>query len=303
MNKDIIWTDLTKEEIVEKLAKEGIKASKTVIKKLLRKYGYRRRKAKKTKTMGESKDRNEQFENISLLRSYYETTGNPIISIDTKKKEYIGNFYRDGKLLTKEDIEVYDHDYSSFADGIVIPHGIYDLKRNSGYINIGVSKDTSEFACDCIRQWWYDVGKKLYLNATSILVLCDGGGSNSSRYYIFKEDLIKLVDELGIEIRIAHYPPYTSKYNPIEHRLFPHITRACQGAIFKSVNLVKKLIMKTSTKTGLTVKVNIIDKIYQTGREVAKGFKETIHENSQIIFHEILPNWNYSVVPMNMEII
>ncbi len=303
MNEEIIWTDLTKEEIVEKLAMVGVKASKTVVKKLLKKHRYRRRKAKKTKAMGKNKNRNEQFENISILRSFQEATENPIISLDTKKKELIGNFYRDGKLLSKEEIEVYDHDFPSFADGVIIPHGIYDLKRNTGYINIGVSRDTGEFACDCIRKWWYEVGKKLYPNATSILVLCDGGGSNSSRHYLFKEDLIKLVDELGVEIRIAHYPPYTSKYNPIEHRLFPHVTRACQGVIFKSIDLVRKLMMKTSTKTGLSVKVNVIDKIYETKRKVAKGFKETIHENSQIIFHDILPKWNYSVVPKTLQVI
>jgi hypothetical protein len=121
----------------------------------------------------------------------------------------------------------------------------------------------------------------------------DGGGSNNSNHYIFKEDLQKLVDELGIEIRIAHYPPYTSKYNPIEHRLFPHVTRACQGVIFTSLELVKKLMAKTQTKTGLSVVVNVIDKIYTTGRKVADGFKETM----KIIFDEYLPKWNYRVVP------
>ncbi len=303
MNKEVIWTDLTKKEIGEQLAELGIMVSKTVVSKLLKKHGYKRRKAKKAKGMKESTDRNEQFENIAFLRSVYEETGNPIISVDTKKKELLGNFYREGKLLSKEAMEVYDHDFPSFADGIIIPHGIYDVRKNTGYITIGQSKDTSEFCCDNIRNWWYDEGKKRYPTATSILVLCDGGGSNSARTYIFKEDLIRLADELGIEIRISHYPPYTSKYNPIEHRLFPHITRACQGVVFKTVELVKQLMMKTSTKTGLSVTVKVTDKLYEIKRKVAEGFKETIRENAQIIFHEILPRLNYSVLPKNLHVI
>ena len=183
--------------------------------------------------------RNEQFENIVRLRDVHIAQGNPVISMDTKKKEYLGNFYRAGHLYTTEELQVYDHDFNSQAEGIVIPHGIYDVQRNTGYIHLGTSHDTSEFACDCIRDWWYKQGHLDYPHATTILVLCDGGGSNSSRHYIFKQDLQALADELGIEIRIAHYPPYTSKYNPIEHRMFPHVTRACQGVVFKSIELVK----------------------------------------------------------------
>jgi len=125
------------------------------------------------------------------------------------------------------------------------------------------------------------------------LIKCDGGGSNNSNHYIFKSDLQKLVNELNLEIRIAHYPPYTSKYNPIEHRLFPHVTRACQGVIFTSIELVKELMEKTHTKTGLSVVVNVLDKVYKTGRKVAEGFKETM----KIIFDEYLPKWNYRAVP------
>lgn len=216
-----------------------------------------------------------------------------MLSMDTKKKEYLGNFYRDGHLYTLEQLLTYDHDFTSLAQGVVIPHGLYDLKQNSAYINLGTSKETSEFACDCLRNWWYQQGLTDYAQATSILLLCDGGGSNSSRHFIFKQDLQKLVDEIGVEIRIAHYPPYTSKYNPIEHRLFPHVTRACQGVIFTSLELVKKLIEKTRTSTGLKVTVQIIDKVYETARKVADDFKETM----QIVFDDYLPQWNYTAVP------
>jgi hypothetical protein len=175
---------------------------------------------------------------------------------------------------------------------VVIPHGIYDLARNTGYLHLGTSHDTSEFACDHLRHWWNKHGARHYPQATSILILCDGGGSNSSRYYIFKQKLQKLADRIGIEIRIAHYPPYCSKYNPIEHRLFPHVTRACQGVVFKSVELVKRLMEKTHTKKGLDVFVKIVRKTYQTGRKVAKDFKE----NMRIVFDQYLPQWNYRAV-------
>ena len=238
-------------------------------------------------------NRNEQFVNINNKKAEYNSSKNPIISIDTKKKEKLGNFYRDGRLYTQGELHTYDHDFASFAEGVVIPHGIYDCKNNTAYINIGTSKDTGEFACDCLRNWWYNEGKIEYPDATSILILCDGGGSNSSRHYLFKEDLQKLVDEIGIEIRIAHYPPYCSKYNPIEHRLFPHVTRACQGVIFKDMQIVKDLMEKTETRKGLKATVQIVDKVYETGRKVAEGFKE----NMKIVFDKILPAWNYRAIP------
>jgi hypothetical protein len=205
----------------------------------------------------------------------------------------IGKLYRDGQLYTQEAIEVFDHDWASLAEGVAIPHGLYDLADNVGYIQIGTSHDTSEFACDSIRYWWNTYGKQRYPLAHSILLLCDGGGSNSSRHYIFKQDLLALANELGIEIRLAHYPPYTSKYNPIEHRLFPHLTRVCQGVIFDSVQTVQELMATATTRTGLSVLTTILDKTYQTGRKVALDFKSTM----KIVFDEFLPQWNYTAQP------
>jgi hypothetical protein len=294
MSADIIWTNLTKQEIADRLfEKHGVSVSTLVVGKLLKKYNYRRRKAQKSKSMKTVENRNEQFENIARLKSEYQTKGSPVISMDTKKKEDLGNYYREGRLYCKEVVQTWDHDFNSFASGVVIPHGIFDITQNCGYINVGTSKDTSEFACDCLRNWWYNLGRRSYPDTTSILILCDGGGSNSSRHYIFKEDIQNLVDEIGVEIRIAHYPPYTSKYNPIEHRLFPHVTKACQGVVFKDVDTVKRLIENTKTKTGLKVIVEVIDTIYKTGRKVSNGFKE----NMKIKFDEYLPQWNYSSVP------
>ncbi len=243
--------------------------------------------------MKEVAHRNEQFEQIAELKASYREAGNPILSMDSKKKEPVGNFYRDGTLYTTGEVTTYDHDFPSFAEGVIIPHAIYDLHRNHGFINIGTSRDTSEFACDSLRNWWYQQGRAAYPNASSILVLCDGGGSNNARHYIFKQDLQALVDEIGVEIRIAHFPPYCSKYNPVEHRLFPHLTRACQGVIFKSREIVCELMAKTQTRQGLSVTVNVIDQVYETGRKVADDFKQ----NMPIIFDDLLPQWNYTAIP------
>ena len=213
--------------------------------------------------------------------------------MDTKKKELLGNFYRDGRLYTREVIGVFDHDFPSAADGVVIPHGLHDVGKNLGHVNLGTSHDTSQFACDSLERWWLQEGRTQYPRAARLLLLCDGGGSNGAGRYVFKEALQKLADRLGLEVRVAHYPPYCSKYNPIEHRLFPHVTRACQGVVFHTVGLVKGLIEKTRTSKGLAVTVDVIDKVYETGRACAAGFKKSM----KIAFDEFLPQWNYRAIP------
>jgi hypothetical protein len=293
LRQDMKWTTLTLDQIADRLAEAGTPVSVTVVKQLLRKHGYVKRKARKSRSMGEQADRNRQFENIARLKQQYLGSDNPILSIDTTKKELVGNFYREGRLYARETIETFDHDFPSAASGVIIPHGLYDVKRNDGHVNLGTSHDPSEFACDSIGRWWESRGRALYPRATSMLLLCDGGGSNSASQYLFKEDLQRLVDRIGIEIRVAPYPPYRSKYNPIEHRLFPHLTRACQGVIFEGVELVKELMERAKTSTGLRVTVDILDKVYRTGRKYAEGFKE----NLKIVFDEILPKGNYRVIP------
>ena len=294
MDETVRWTDLSVKEIRQLLRDDhGITVSKSVVRNLLKTHNYRRRKAQKKQTMKRVPKRNEQFENIQRLKDEYEAAGNPIVSMDTKKKELLGTFYRDGRLYTLEELRAYDHDFKSFAEGVIIPHSLYDLGLNVGYIQLGSSHDTSEFACDSFRTWWWTYGCVRYPHATSILVLCDGGGSNSSRHHIFKQDLQHLAEELGVEIRIAHYPPYCSKYNPIEHRLFPHLTRACQGVLFTSINVVKHLMEKTHTNRGLKVFVHVLDKVYQTGRKATEAFKQ----NMPIIHDEFLSPWNYRAIP------
>ena len=291
MDEKVRWTNLKPWQIAQLLGEEyEIQVSLNVIRQLLKKHDYRRRKAQKRLTKQHVLHRNEQFENIIRLKEEHEAANNPVISMDGKKKEYLGNLYRDGQLYTLAELQTLDHDFVSYAEGIVIPHGIYDLKHNIGYITLGNSKETSQFACDSLRNWWDAQGRYLYPNATSLLILCDGGGSNNSRHYLFKQDLQQLADELGLDIRIAYYPPYCSKYNPIEHRLFPHVTRACQGVVFESIELVKELMASTTTTKGLQVTVTIIDKVYETGRKVADDFKETM----RISFDQFLPQWNYT---------
>jgi len=205
----------------------------------------------------------------------------------------IGNLFREGKIYTTETVEVFDHDFPSLAEGVAIPHAIYNIALNEGYVNIGTSRDTREFACDSIRYWWNNYGKVYYPDADSILMLMEGGGSHSSRHYIFKQDLQALVDDIDIEIRIAHYPPHTSKWNPIEHRLFPHITRALQGMVLTTHELAEELIGTTTTKAGLKVFTSILNRIYKTGRKVAKGFIESM----RILFDDELAQWNYVANP------
>jgi len=293
MRQDVRWTDLTYEQIADHLAEAGTPVSVPVVKQLLRKHGYVTRKAQKSETMGTHPDRNQQFENLARLKREYLASGNPIVSMDTKKKELIGNFYRAGHLLTQGVIKTFDHDFPSFASGVIIPHGLYDVRRNDGHVNLGTSHDTGEFACDSIERWWEQKGRALYPQASSILLLCDGGGSNSATQYLFKEDLQRLVDRLGIEIRVAHYPPYCSKYNPIEHRLFPHLSRACRGVVLSSVELVQGLMNRAGTRTGLQVVVDILRTEYATGRRVA----EEVKKNLNLHRDDFLPQLNYRIKP------
>lgn len=293
---EVIWTNLSQQEISERLAELGTPASVPVVRELLEEFNFSERKAQKKQSMGHHPDRNAQFENIARLKEEFLEGGLPVISMDSKTKEPLGNFFRAGSLYTTGPINVYDHDFRSQADALVIPHGLYDLRRNVGHVTLGLSRDTSEFACDCVRTWWQRYGRRAYPNADIMLLLCDCGGSNGSRHLIFKEDLQHLVNSLDMPIRVAHYPPYCSKHNPIEHRFFPHVTRACRGVIFQTLEIVKRVIRNTSTRTGLRTTLNVIDKIYERGRKASKEFKKAM----PILFDNFLPDWNYTALPYSL---
>lgn len=293
MRDDIVWTDLSAELIVECLQMKGYTVSVYIVNQLLKNNKYVKRTAVKSLEPKVVEDRDAQFKKIEMLVKEYVSEGNPILSMDVKKKEQIGLFFRAGKLFCIEAQRVLDHDFPSEGTGVAIPHGLQDIMRNEAYISIGTSKDTSEFSCDSIENYWNNYGKVNYPHSKKILILADGGGSNSSRHYIFKEDLEALSNKLGIEIRIAHYPPYTSKYNPIEHRVFCHITRSCQGVVFKNIDIVNALVGRSKTNTGLKVFSRIVYKVYATGRKIATDFKE----NMRIIFDDYLGKWNYTATP------
>jgi len=259
--------------------------------------GIRLRQIRKDIPGGEHPDRNAQFERIAEWIEQYESAGNPWFSIDTKAKEHLGTLYRKGRIRSSEPFQAFDHDFPSWADGVVIPHGIFDGKLNRGHINIGLSRDTTEFACDSFRWYWNRIGQQRYRDATSILLTCDGGGSNSSRKYIFKHDLERLSDSIGLPIRVAHYPPYCSKYNPIERRFFPHLARACSGMLFDTIETVVNLMRRAATATGLRTTVNVIRRCYETGRNATKEMKQQL----RIKYDERLPQWNYTATPNNRQ--
>lgn len=259
----------------------------------------RLRKISKVIPGGSSPDRDVQFGRIAELIDEYQAAGNPYFSVDTKAKERLGKLYRAGRVRCSEPFQAFDHDFPSWADGVVIPHGIYDPVRNRGHINIGLSHDTSQFACDSLLWHWNRIGKQCYPDASSILLLCDCGGSNSANRYIFKHDLQLLADTIGIEIRVAHYPSYCSKYNPIERRLFPHIGRACAGMLFDTVDTVVDLMRKATTSTGLKTTVNVIRRFYETGHNAT----DEIKRNLKIVFDDLLPKWNYRAIPQHATLI
>jgi hypothetical protein len=294
MREGVTWTDLSPVQIASQLELDFDTAiTPPIVRRILGSLNYRLRKIAKVLPGKESLNRDEQFLRIAELKEEFLALGMPVISMDTKKKEFLGNLYRNGRVYTTEAIKAFDHDFPTWAEGVIIPHGFYDIARNEGCLHLGLSRDTSEFACDSLRLYCEQEISRLYPNAPKLLLLCDGGGSNGSRTYIFKQDLQHLVNDLGVTIRVAHYPAYCSKYNPIERRLFSHVTRACQGVLFDTLATVRSLIEKTSTKAGLSATVRVIEKIYETGRKASEAFKS----NMPIKFDDILPKWNYQVVP------
>ncbi len=293
MRSDVLWTDLTPQEIADDLRSQAVCAGPRIVRRILDTLGLARRQIAKVLPGGASVHRDAQFRHLAHLIQAFLAAGNPVLSMDTKKKEFLGTLYRDGKVYCHEALKAFDHDFPSLASGVIIPHGIYDLSLNHGWMHLGLSRDTTEFACDSLRMFWQTDGQRLYPHASAILLLCDGGGSNSCRKHLFKEDLQGLVNDLRIPIRVAHYPAYCSKFNPIERRLFCHVTRACQGVLFDSLHTVIQLIQKTRTQQGLSVTVRVLDKLYETGRKVSDTFKK----NMPIIFDPVLPKWNYRVVP------
>ena len=296
-DETVKWTHLRYCDIALHLqANYQVAVKTTCIKRILHADGYRKRKPAKTLATGKSPDRREQFRIISFLTALFMLMKeNPIISIDTKKKEILGELTRNQPVLTKgaKTVPVFDHDYPHLGVGKAIPHGIYDLKLNEGYLSLGNSHETAEFVVDNLEWWWETVGKYEYPKATRILILCDSGGANGHRHHLFKKCLQAFARKIGRKLVIAHYPPYCSKYNPIERRLFAQVHRSIKATILTDLEQVKRLMEKTATKTGLSVEVRINAKIYPLKQP---SLAEEV-DAQRILRHPTLPKLSYTILP------
>ena len=291
------WTDLKPMQLARELVVFGVEVSRNTAAKLLAQAGFRRRSLRKELITGQvdPQERDQQFRHIAALRRNARAQGIAVLSIDTKKKELLGTLHRRGQCYSTAPQPVYDHDYRHLASGLLVPHGVYDVVANHGFMTLGTSHDTSAFACDAFFLAWTVLFCHRYPTATEILVLCDGGGSNSARSLRFKEDLIALAQRLGVRLRIAHYPPYTSKWNPIEHRLFSQVERTWSGVILDSPETARQTVERTTTDTGLCVTARVLDKVYALGRKCSDGFRDI---KDQFIRHDLsLGQWNYVVDP------
>ncbi|TWT52116.1 Rhodopirellula transposase [Allorhodopirellula solitaria] len=273
----------------------GFKLSPGVIADILRndlKLG--RRKISKDIPLGASEHRNEQFERLQQLRREYERRGWPILSVDTKKKELIGQFARSGRSWTDGSLHAFDHDFGSYSsDSKAIPYGVYDTVANEAFVYLATGADTGELAADAVRRWWHRMGRIRYAGTEGILLLGDCGGSNGYRVPLYRERLHRLAIGLGIPIRVAHLPPYCSKYNPIDHRLFCHLTAALSGRLVESLSWMQMLFSEVTTRRGLKVVCELARKVYQSGIKANSEFRkdEPTQRDAQLgQFNYVLPN-------------
>jgi Rhodopirellula transposase DDE domain len=290
VDASIRWTNQSPAAIADAVAEQGFEVGVDTMREILSgDLGLSRRQAVKIEASVSFPQRDEQFQHIAWLRDLYWQAGWPVISIDTKKKELLGNFYRAGGAWTDGWVRVQDHDFVTSAQRLV-PYGVYDVHRDEGLMLLTRGADSSLLACDGIGQWWNQIGRFHYLNAPRMLILCDCGGSNGYRLNRFKQDLCGLACRLGIELHVSHYPPGCSKYNPIEHRLFCHVSRALQSVVLKSIETARDLIATTSTSSGLKVIAKIARKTYEKGRKATRQFLDDM----PIRFSTVLPKLNYT---------
>ena len=286
------WVRKTLRWMKKKLREKGIKVSLNTISNTLKNHGISPKKNKKTKSTQNHPMRDEQFRYLNKLKQLFLDLGKPVISIDAKKKELIGDFKKDGRTWRKEAIEVLDHDFPSLGIGKLIPYGIYNLNNNKGHVYCGTSFETSEFAVDCICEWWEEYGQKLYSNQSEILILCDSGSSNGYRRRMWKYDLqTKLADRLGLIVHVCHYPSGASKYNPIERKMFSFISKNWAGEPLTSNEKALNFIRSTKTGDGLEIGATLIEKEYKKGLKVSNEQMESLN----IKRAKICPQWNYCI--------
>jgi len=277
-----------------------IHLSRETIRRLLHKKKIRPRSNVKRLHPQPHPDRDKQFQHLQSQREAFRQAGWPVISVDTKKKELIGNFYQRGQQWRQEAIAVNTHDFPSYAEGRAVPYGVYDIQRNFGYVTVGQSADTPEFAVDAIVQWWREFGQEHYAEAPELLILADGGGSNSYRSRRWKQQLQEnLVDPFGLTVTVCHYPPGASKWNPIEHRLFSQISLTWAGTPLTSFQVLLDGIRSTTTQAGLRVEATLVDKTYEKGLSVSDDEMDLL----MIEKHSTCPSWNYTIRPRKREVI
>ena len=288
------WTRRTTEKIAAELRDLGIQVSKNTVGRLLKKMDFSLRVNHKKIAHGSGPDRNQQFEYIASLRKRFTRNGDPIASVDTKKREQVGNFKNPGATWTREPVLVNDHDFRSLAAGVAIPYGIYDVQANRGAVFVGVSYDTAEFAGDALEKWWRSEGSKRYPSCKRLLVLADGGGSNGATRRAWKAALQeKLADRHGLQVTVCHYPTGASKWNPIEHRLFSEISKNWAGKPLDSYETILHYIRSTATTTGLRVKAQLVRRRYTKGIKISNEHMCRL----RIKRHKTQPARNYTLSP------
>jgi hypothetical protein len=288
------WQRSSLRHLENELTQKGHPISHTTVGRLLKKMNYSMKANVKRLAGATHPDRNDQFEYLGMQKAAYKAAGLPIISVDTKKKELIGNFKNAGQTWCLKAEAVNDHDFAQDALGKAVPYGIYDLTHNLGYVYVGKSADTPQFAVDIIALWWQTEGYFLYPGQTQLLILADAGGSNGCRPHLWKQQIQEqLADRLGLEVTIGHYPTGTSKWNPVEHRLFGPISVNWAGKPLRTFELMLSYIRGTVTETGLQVKASLVEQGYEKGIKVAKEIFQTIN----IQPHTICPRWNYTIRP------
>ncbi len=293
----LLWTTKSLRNLSDELKKKNISISHGTVGEILKANNFSLQANRKTDEGSTHIDRDAQFNHIHDKVKKFQNSGNPVISIDAKKKELIGNFKNEGREwhLQADSPKVKVYDFPNDAEGKITPYGIYDITHNLGWVNVGVDKDTSEFAVQSIRNWWYKMGSELYGDSKELLICADGGGSNGSRVRLWKQELQKLSSEARLKITVCHFPPGTSKWNKIEHRLFSYISKNWRGRPLVSYEVAVNLIASTTTKQGLKVCCELDTNTYETGKKVSdKEFKEL--NIVRDVFHG---EWNYTIVPIN----
>ncbi len=291
----LLWTTKSLRHLADELTARGYPLSRNRVAELLKKHDFSLQANRKTDEGRSHPDRDAQFQYIHDQVVAFQAAQQPVISVDTKKKELVGNFKNAGREWkrqgTAEQVKVYD--FPSDAEGKAIPYGVYDLRQNAGWVSVGTNHDTAEFAVETIRKWWYQMGRQVYPQAHQLLITADGGGSNGSRVRLWKKEIQDLANETGLEIVICHYPPGTSKWNKIEHRLFSFITKNWRGKPLITHEVVVNLIGATTTTTGLTVACQLDPTEYEKGRTVS----ESEFEQIRLIQDQFHGEWNYKIVP------